>query len=556
MEESNPELESFRQRWREEVQARTKGKNARSSLQNASQPGQSQRRDVSASSKTSAPATSLRTDDEHDPDVQIVHDFSGTTDQIHAGPRSGDPSFSKGRALLEPISALEHYEKGVEKERQGNLGDSLNYYRKAYRLDAGVDQIYRNKYFPTTGGVSKPSNPNPSNAPVTVPNTAHHSLSASTTALIETFAHLSIPAALPLIENSPAPPSPLSTIPREILEEILLYVAIKDVACFVRLAQVCKSLAYLVATDDRVWKRVCEGPEVGFGGMHYTWSCDLFGAPLSRSIQQSPDRAATPPIYRPLTPLPPHLTYMLTFRHRPRVRFAGIYISTVNYIRPGASAPTQTSWTAPVHIVTYYRYLRFFRDGTVFMLTTTTEPSDVVHNFTREVVLQNSPSFTAVTATTSTNLTGAAAVKGTLRGRWRLSGGTRTDGGPYGLLLSPRASSPVPPSSLPPSRSAIAPGSTTQSAGADADASAGIHDREVDQEEGSIRIETSDGPRAKYAFTSLLTLRSAGRNGPRNNKLVWKGLWSYNRLTDDWAQFSLRNDKPFFWSRVRSYDNA
>ena len=24
-------------------------------------------------------------------------------------------------------------------------------------------------------------------------------------------------------------------------------------------------------------------------------------------------------------------------------------------------------------------------------------------------------------------------------------------------------------------------------------------------------------------------------------------------LTDDWAEFGLRNDRPFMWSRVRSY---
>lgn len=34
----------------------------------------------------------------------------------------------------EPESALEHYEKAVERESQGNLGDSLNLYRKAFRV--------------------------------------------------------------------------------------------------------------------------------------------------------------------------------------------------------------------------------------------------------------------------------------------------------------------------------------------------------------------------------------------------------------------------------------
>lgn len=34
----------------------------------------------------------------------------------------------------EPHSALDHYELAVERESEGSLGDSLNHYRKAYRV--------------------------------------------------------------------------------------------------------------------------------------------------------------------------------------------------------------------------------------------------------------------------------------------------------------------------------------------------------------------------------------------------------------------------------------
>ena len=34
----------------------------------------------------------------------------------------------------EPESALEHYEKAVERETQGQLGDSLDLYRKAFKV--------------------------------------------------------------------------------------------------------------------------------------------------------------------------------------------------------------------------------------------------------------------------------------------------------------------------------------------------------------------------------------------------------------------------------------
>jgi F-box protein 9 len=79
-----------------------------------------------------------------------------------------------------------------------------------------------------------------------------------------------------------------------------------------------------------------------------------------------------------------------------------------------------------------------------------------------------------------------------------------------------------------------------------------IHGEETENEvEGDVHIETL-GVVPRYHYRMHLGVASAGR-GARNNKLVWKGYWSYNKLTDDWAEFGLKNDRPFYWSRVRSY---
>ncbi len=75
-----------------------------------------------------------------------------------------------------------------------------------------------------------------------------------------------------------------------------------------------------------------------------------------------------------------------------------------------------------------------------------------------------------------------------------------------------------------------------------------------EEEEGNIHIETEGVDPDKYIYKMELALKSAGRTGgTRNNKLNWRGFWSYNKLTDDWAEFGLRNDRSFFWSRVKSY---
>ena len=380
-----------------------------------------------------------------------------------------------------------------------------------------MDKAYRNKHFPPSSFRSKPADPNPSNAPVTVPNPAHHSLDGPTSStisqLIASFSDLGIAPTPPPTERSPPPPCPISTIPSEILTEILERTAVLDVASFARLSLVCKRLAHLVATSDLIWKRICLGSEFGFAGMHYTWRCAIDGTPLhedddsndlggdilgARDAVEGSDPEASA---LSLSLNAAYPTYQTMFRSRPRLRFNGCYISTVNYVRPGASSPTQITWNTPVHIVTYYRYLRFFRDGTCVSLLTTNEPVDVVHYLTRE----HMHSGHAVGSTLP-----SAVMRNALRGRWRLSG----------LVI----------------------GGVKEDEAREAEA------------EGDVHVETEGPDREKYVYKMQLALKSASASkGARNNKLIWRGFWSYNKLTDDWAEFGLRNDRPFFWSRVKSY---
>jgi F-box protein 9 len=294
-------------------------------------------------------------------------------------------------------------------------------------------------------------------------------------------------------------------IPEELLAEILINLAVQDLASFVRLSLVCKRLAYFVATEDRVWKRISLGSEYGFGAMHYRYACQIDGTPLGDdgeggillgSDSDTEDLTPAPAIDYPLittslvpTPYP---TYLTLFRRRPRIRFNGCYISTVNYMRPGASSPTSVSWNSPIHIVTYYRYLRFLRNGTLISLLTTSEPADVVPFLYLEHSHKNHGSLPS------------APMKDALLGRWRLSG------------------------------------------------PAGVANEEGEvEDEGTVYIE-SEGVIPKYMYKMILNLGNAGK-GARNNKLSWQGYWSYNRLTDDWAAFTLKNDRAFYFSRVKRY---
>jgi len=418
---------------------------------------------------------------------------------------------------------LEHYERAVERESEGSLGDSLTHYRRAYRLDAGVDRIYKNKHFPPSSLNSKLTIPNPSSAAVTVPNPAHHSLDGppapTISELIASFSSVPIPPAESPTDASPPPLCPISRVPSELLVNILLQTAVLDVTSFARLSLVCKRLAYLVATEDRIWERVCLGQEVGFRGMHYNWARTISGDLLPISIGDLDEDLSTDlsaltldspqAILKAFALSDRYPSYKSMLQMRPRLRFNGCYISTVNYIRPGGNTASQSSWNTPVHIVTYYRYLRFFRDGTCASLLTTTEPSDVVHYLTKENM-----------HTRHAGGLPSSVMNNCLRGRWKLSGD------PY------NAKSPKP------------------------------FDSGEKEEEGTLHIETEGAdavhPNPKYIYKMILALKSAGR-GPgatRNNKIAWMAYWSYNKLTDDWAEFGLKNDKAFFWSRVKSYGSG
>lgn len=374
-------------------------------------------------------------------------------------------------------------------------------------MNDAVDVKYRRKYFPSSYFALKPSNLNPSNASQTVPGTAHHSLDGPPQIikdLLAGFEGLSIKAAKPEIEGMPDPPCPISILPHEILVHILTDVAILDVAAFVRQAQVCKLLAYMVNTEEQIWRRICLGSEVGFGAMHHQWQTEISGGPLEEeSVEETSDLSvAEGPLSGLGIEISSHLllhkayssSWQKMFRLRPRIRFNGCYISTVNYFRPGQASPSQITWNSPVLSVTYYRYLRFFRNGTVISLLTTAEPVDVVHFLTKSLLESHKGGQAAYLP--------SSVMENAFRGRWRLS--TTSDN----------------------------------------------PETELQDAEGDLYVETEGV--GKYTYRMEFSLRSAGK-GTRNNKLVWKGYWHYNKLTNDSGEFGLKHDKPFFWSRVKSY---
>jgi F-box protein 9 len=291
--------------------------------------------------------------------------------------------------------------------------------------------------------------------------------------------------------------SPLATLPFELLLQVVRNVALTDVASFARLAQVCKAFAYLVITEQSIWRAVCEKT---FSRMLWDWGVTLNGDPIEKPLLlEGPDREVLRdgeyenedeeqekreiPIDEEEA-LKYGSNWRKMFMIRPRVRFNGIYISTCNYVRAGASQ----SWNTPVHIVTYYRYLRFYPNGTVLSLLSTCQPAEVVHGFNKMSLTPAHLGGLPVGA--------MSWGKYVSKGRWRMD------------------------------------------------------------KNGQLDVETEAPMMDKYLFRMALKVKSirvGGRIGGVN-KLVWEGFWSWNIISDDLAEFSLRNDKPFLFSRVGSIE--
>lgn len=382
-------------------------------------------------------------------------------------------------------------------------------------MDHRVDKEYRNKHFADVW--AKPAQTSRLAAVTKEPTPAAVEGKPLTTEhLIASFSGLSIEPAEPPIKGMPRPLCPIASLPEEILVHILQDVSRIDVGDFVRLSRVCKRFAWLVATEDSVWRQVCLGDKFGFAGMHYDFQlrsdwrpiphtgislaeADAEPHPAELARRRKEDDFATTiallnTVYQS--------SWQRMFRRRPRIRFNGCYISTVNYIRPGQQVNSITWNNSPVHIVTYYRYLRLFRDGTAISLCTVEEPANVVHHMSKENMALHKGGAMAHLP--------SSVMQHALRARWKLS-------------------------------------SAADYEGKDADAEASLADSE-----GDLFVESDGG--GNYLYRMELSLRSAGK-GSRNNKLMWRAFFSFNKTHEVWDEFTLKSDnsKPWFFSRVKSY---
>jgi F-box protein 9 len=135
---TDAELETFRQQWLSDLRSK-RGHDAHPSDTHAhttSYPFTDP-----SSARTSQQPSSTATTVHPPPRVHHYDDFLQTRPYEDDAPKGGRTLTDADRSDSESedddrqlVSALDHYEEAMEKEAQGNMGDSLTLYRKAYRV--------------------------------------------------------------------------------------------------------------------------------------------------------------------------------------------------------------------------------------------------------------------------------------------------------------------------------------------------------------------------------------------------------------------------------------
>ncbi|KAK6539587.1 hypothetical protein TWF694_009796 [Orbilia ellipsospora] len=388
------ELESFRRQWKEDLKSQQKP--AAASNSNSGDSASTSKQPLPASDSTSSHKRRLSHTFARE---GYRHPANGLREQDD-GFRSYDlevqPSLSLGpgeRTLTsKPLTtALDYYEAAAEKEEEGNLNESVKLYRKAFKMDPSVEKQYKEKHFP-----QPPSAAQTKKEPVLMTEQSSEGpILLPTKDLIPTLSSVPITpdtrinlASLKGKESyNKLPPCPISTIPREILIQIMTRLGEIDLSSFVRCATVCKALCYLVYTERQVWKTLCDAryEDMIWGP---SWACDIKGKPLPRSpgfgvdefsglgsltsdvsnlaiVEEDEDdndvsdneklELLTRP-YDEIEVLKYNGSYRTMFIERPRIRYNGVYISTCTYLRSGHMVTNSLALSNPVHLVTYYRY--------------------------------------------------------------------------------------------------------------------------------------------------------------------------------------------------------
>ncbi|CAK9441030.1 uncharacterized protein LODBEIA_P48990 [Lodderomyces beijingensis] len=370
--------------------------------------------------------------------------------------------------------AIHYFEKAIEKEAQGLMSDAVENYRKAFKLNERVDTLYRSWKVPTT--IKKLTNERGKNVMTRVDEKVVAKINVKS--LIASFEHIDAEAQCQsegpkdksdVASSVAVSVSPLVRLPNDIWLYILEILVISSPESWFQMAITCKKFAYLGLGTSSIWRILCQ----------LVYSKQVYEENQGRFELAIPlDQTEIVPQYG---------GWRNMLLQRPFVKFHGCYISVVNYYSEGARGESSLSWTNPVRTITYYRYLRFYPDGTVLKVLSIMPPNQVVSHLQRD-------SRTIPYEDKSEKEKESHKI---YRGKWTIS-------------------------------------ST-----------------------GEVHIRIDNGSVSYLIFHYYLHVKSAGIH--KHGKLNWNKYFAVRKETPDddrsgeMLDYSIRNEKPFKFSRVKSY---
>ncbi|KAM5163136.1 F-box only protein 9 isoform 2-T2 [Mantella aurantiaca] len=232
--------------------------------------------------------------------------------------------------LAKEEMARELFLKAAEQEQNGALYEAIKFYRQAMQLVPDIEFKINYNWSPDGEGKNFMEDANDDSKMADLLSYFQQQL---------TFQE----SALKLCQSEyDVTQTHISELPMEVLMYVFRWVVSSelDLRSLEQLSLVCKGF-YICARDPEIWRLAC---------------LKVWG--------------------RNCVKLLPYITWRQMFLERPRVRFDGVYISKTTYIRQGEQSLDgfYRAW----HQVEYYRYMRFFPDGHIIMLTTPEEPQTIV----------------------------------------------------------------------------------------------------------------------------------------------------------------------------------
>lgn len=298
------------------------------------------------------------------------------------------PEIAESPGLDRDRRAMQLFELAMEKELHGLMSDAVRYYREAFKINDRIDLVYRQQQVPKT--VQKLKQERGKNVLRKVDEEKLRLINVDD--LVDSFEHEDA--------HAPDPSNP------DHFEESHMAIKFANLGLdnHEEVADM-QPVLPLILLPNEVWTRVLEilvvsDPELWFNfGITCKKHAHLAFASLAlwrrfcyliypnqvyeENVGLAPRDWPVPQDPEALLPLYGD-SWRKILRERPFVKFLGCYISVVNYYSDGARPEFSLSWTNPVRTVTYYRYLRFYPDGECVMALTALEPQKVIPQLLRE----------------------------------------------------------------------------------------------------------------------------------------------------------------------------